>query len=468
MEGERHAVLIGASTFPSEPELQDLACPDNDVDELAAILQDAERGGFVNLIALKNEPSHLVLRKINQTLRRVHKEDLVLIYYSGHGKLDPAGRLHLATVDTEIEVLESTSVPVQTIRNFIDVSSSTKTALILDCCYSGAVDKAFLRGSVDDQLNIMSSGRGTFIITASTSLQTAREKEAEGHGIFTKHFIEGIREGHADRDGDGLVTMSELYRYVHGQVLTESHQEPMKWDLNVRGEMVIAKSGRMPREERRAALRQRLFDLGNQNLISDALIARGLEVIGKPVGEMSEVELHYDATLNMLLEPDLRLGDFFEAWHGVVPPEPQQAAPPPSAPTGTEDYGKVEARGAGGMAEAPAAELKPPPEPETIARPGPPPAGGFLNTTGAAFVWIGGGLVFIVLCTAFFEENNIRWFGLNDVESGLFVATLLLLVSFARVWRKRWSRLRRLAKAIYVLGAAGAAWLNMIALTGAL
>jgi hypothetical protein len=217
---------------------------------LNAIISCELYGDFdpADVCVIKNQPSHEVLRRLNQTLKRAGKDDLVLIYYSGHGKQDLTGRLHLATCDTVIESLESTSIPVDRIRNFVDVSSCNKVILILDCCYSGAAGDAFFRGAAGDQLQYAAAGRGTYILTASTKLQVAQEKEGDRFGLLTKHIITGIREGKADRDRDGVITMDELYSYVHDKVLEESAQEPEKYSLRVRGELIIARTstGRKP------------------------------------------------------------------------------------------------------------------------------------------------------------------------------------------------------------------------------
>lgn len=315
MSERRYAVLIASSQYPGEPKLQDLRCPENDADGLNQIFTSKVYGEFTETFVLKNRPHHEVLLKINQVLKRADKNDLVLLYYSGHGKLDPAGRLHLATVDTVISTLEATSIPVESIRNYTDVSPSTKIILILDCCFSGAVDKAFLRSGVDDQLQMVSGGRGTYIMTASTGIQAAQEKEGDQYGIFTKHILEGIREGKADLDGNGVVGMDELYRYVHDRVLEEGFQEPMKWDLNIRGELVIARTGKSPRQERRRQIREILLDMANKGILPDRILSKAMDVIAQDPTQLSEKLKSYDALLDRLLQQDLGVGDFLEEWY---------------------------------------------------------------------------------------------------------------------------------------------------------
>lgn len=55
------------------------------------------------------------------------------------------------------------------------------------------------------------------MITASGPNEVALESPELGHGIFTYYLLEGLA-GKADRNGDGLVTVSELYEYVEDQV----------------------------------------------------------------------------------------------------------------------------------------------------------------------------------------------------------------------------------------------------------
>jgi len=70
----------------------------------------------------------------------------------------------------------------------------------------------------DDQfLERLTRSRGRVVITASGPNEVALESPDLGHGIFTYYLLEGLA-GKADRNGDGLVTVSELYEYVEDQV----------------------------------------------------------------------------------------------------------------------------------------------------------------------------------------------------------------------------------------------------------
>jgi formylglycine-generating enzyme required for sulfatase activity len=322
MSVRRFGILIASSRFPDEPKLEDLRFPENDVDGLNEILTSKDHGQFTQTFVLKNKLHHEILLKINQILRDADRNDLVLIYYSGHGKLNPAGRLHLTSTDTVINALEATSIPVSTIKDYVDISSSNKIVLILDCCFSGAAGEAFARGGVDDQLHLVSGGRGTYILTASTGIQMAQEKESDQFGVFTKHVIEGIKSGEADLDSDGRITMGELYRYVHDRVLDEGFQEPMKWDLNVRGEMVISRSSRTPWTERRKKILKILYDLAAEGILPDDILDKARQVISLEPDQLKEEDRTYDRLLDQLLKNRLEPVEFIRKWDKVRPEKP--------------------------------------------------------------------------------------------------------------------------------------------------
>ena len=78
------------------------------------------------------------------------------------------------------------------------------------------------------------------MITASTSLQLALDGEEEP-SLFTHAVIDGLRTGEADRDLDGLISLDELYNFVHDRVTTRNpNQTPVK-SFDVQGEVYVAR-----------------------------------------------------------------------------------------------------------------------------------------------------------------------------------------------------------------------------------
>ncbi|MGX9728811.1 MAG: caspase, EACC1-associated type [Candidatus Electronema sp. VV] len=314
MAGKRYAILIASSRYPDEPGLTELRCPENDVDALNEVLRSPDFGQFAKTVVLKNKPSHEVLEQIETVLHDAGREDLVLIYFSGHGKLNPSGQLCLAAANTKLRTLGSTSIPVERIKSFFDAADTRQRILILDCCYSGAVGKDFVKGGVDNQLQLMSGGQGTFIMTASTGIQVAVEKEGDSLGLFTKHLVEGIRSGEADRNEDGFVDIHELYQHVYEKVRAEGAQEPMKWGLHAKGKMIVARSGKDAKEKHRQELRTKLCELAAQGYLSDRLLGESLKIVSMSAQEMTARERECSLLIERLADGRMSLADFVESW----------------------------------------------------------------------------------------------------------------------------------------------------------
>ena len=129
----------------------------------------------------------------------------------------------------------------------MSASRSRRNVLILDCCYSGAFPAGALAKS-DSAVQTLErfQGRGRTVLTASDSTQYSFEGN-QMHGsapqsVFTRHLVAGLRDGSADLDDDGDITIDELYHYVYDRVTDEMPQQrPKKLD-SVEGRLVIARN----------------------------------------------------------------------------------------------------------------------------------------------------------------------------------------------------------------------------------
>jgi uncharacterized caspase-like protein len=320
MEGKRYAILIGNGKYPKDTRLRPLRCPEKDVDDLEKVLKSKEYGDFTEVSVLKDVPHYESEAMLLQVLRSARTEDLVLIYYSGHGKLGLEGDLHLATVNTNIDTLEATSIPADRIRGFLRASPTRKVILILDCCYSGKVGEAFLKGGgVEDQLaQIQSERQGIYILTASSGLEVAQEKPEDQNSLLTKHILEGIKEGRADFDDKGSVSIGDLYRYSWDQMKKADFQAPMKWDLNVRGDdLVVASTGKASGEKRRKQTREVLFELARDESLPSAIVTKAMEILELKKDQLSEAQASYCNLLDRLVQKSLNVTEFVFQWQTI-------------------------------------------------------------------------------------------------------------------------------------------------------
>jgi len=243
--GRRLALLIASNRY-DDAGLRQLAAPPRDTESLAEVLADAEIAGF-EVTTLINEPHHRVGAAIGEFYRTCRTDDLTLLYFSGHGLKDENGRLYLAMSNTQRDSLLFTSLPAEQIDQAMDGSAGRRQVLILDCCYSGAFPSG-LRAKGDTDVHALERfrGRGRTVLTASDSTQYSfegnRVKGKAVQSVFTKHLVQGLRDGSADLDGDGEITLDELYNYTYDRVVAETpHQRPKK-QAEVEGRLVIARN----------------------------------------------------------------------------------------------------------------------------------------------------------------------------------------------------------------------------------
>jgi len=251
MAERRIALIIGNSEY-DDASLARLKTPDADVGVLAEVLRSPDIGGFDEVITLVNEPFATIYPEIAHFFAGKKRDDLLLLYFSGHGVLDDQGRLFLAVKNTRGSLLRGTAIPATFITEEMDGSNSRRQVLILDCCHSGAFargTKGILGASVGTATAFEGTGYGRVVLTATDATQYAWEGDQvigeAVQSLFTHYLIGGLKTGEADADADGRVTLDELYDYVYEQVVDKTpKQTPGKWSYRQQGEIVIARNPR--------------------------------------------------------------------------------------------------------------------------------------------------------------------------------------------------------------------------------
>jgi uncharacterized caspase-like protein len=181
--------------------------------------------------------------------RKVRKQDMVIIYYAGHGAPEPEPESpdgdglekYILPFDADPNDFYSTGIRMTEIADIFQRLSAERVVFIADACYSGASGgRTILSGRRANLspafLDRIAQGKGRVILTASDANEVSVEGKnfGGGHGAFTFHLLEGLR-GKADYDQNGDITVDEAFQYVSKTVpsATGQKQHPMK-----KGEMV--------------------------------------------------------------------------------------------------------------------------------------------------------------------------------------------------------------------------------------
>jgi len=244
--------LIIANTEYTDSGLAQLTAPGQDAKELARVLNSPEICAFDDVVVLFNETASKAGEGIDYFLSNRKPNDLLVLYFSGHGVRDEYGALYLAVKNTNRARLRSTAIKSDFIREAMDQSRSKRQVLILDCCNSGAFaqgTKAEIGGSVGTASAFEGTGYGRVVLTASDSTQFAWEGDKvtgeTENSLFTHYLVKGL-EGEADTNGDGRITIDELYDYAYEQIVNITpKQTPGKWSYKQQGEILLRQNIRI-------------------------------------------------------------------------------------------------------------------------------------------------------------------------------------------------------------------------------
>lgn len=245
----KYALIIGNTEY-TDPGLAKLTAPSRNAEDFARVLADQEIGAFDSVKVLVNHSSSSVIEAIDEFFDQKKPDDMLVLYFSGHGIRDEIGSLYLTFKNTVRSLLRSTAIKSDYIREVMDQSRSKRQVLILDCTNSSKFSqgtKAELGGSMGIISAFQSYGR--FVLTASDATQFAWEGDKVigeiNNSLFTHFLVKGL-EGEADNDGDGRITVDELYDYAYDQVSRVTpKQTPTKSASKQEGEIVLRQSMRI-------------------------------------------------------------------------------------------------------------------------------------------------------------------------------------------------------------------------------
>ncbi|AFY45170.1 SUMF1/EgtB/PvdO family nonheme iron enzyme [Nostoc sp. PCC 7107] len=320
------ALLIGISEY--EPGLTPLPKAVNDVEAMQRVLENPEMGDFDDVKTLKNPQRLEMEREIYNLYANREKEDLVLLYFSGHGVVVENGDFYFSTCETQKsqnKLLPYTALAATSVHRWMNESKSKRRVVILDCCFSGAFAKGLTAkdsGTIDLQQQL--GGEGTAILTASTSTQYAFESDELDLSIYTQYLVEGIEKGAADQDGDGLIAVDELHDYAKTKVQEASPaMTPEFYPFKDGFRIFLAKSPKDdPRLKYRKEVEQRIyrgkFSLPARRLLNslrvqfklDSDVADAIEAeVQKPYLEYQRKLEEYEATLVETVESEPTLSE---------------------------------------------------------------------------------------------------------------------------------------------------------------
>ncbi len=207
--GRFHALIIGNDEYQRYPRLRSAR---NDARALAELLRN--RYGY-EVRLLLDADRFTMLSAMNELREKLGKDDNLLIYFAGHGELDPIGRQgYWLPVDARPE-LPLTWISNTAVSDFLNTMNARHVLVVADSCYSGAMTRSAVpsfagqpRGSAwSDWVRAMVAGRSRLALT-SGGLQPVPDTGRGDHSYFARALLAALE------DNNGLLDAQTLFRQV--------------------------------------------------------------------------------------------------------------------------------------------------------------------------------------------------------------------------------------------------------------
>lgn len=208
------AVVIGVSRYNHMPVLR---YSDDDAYRIYAFLKSPEGGALpdeqIKIVIDEDATREKILKVLQHTLLKADENDVVMVYFSGHGlegsfvPIDFDGYENLIQHEEVIEILSA--------------SKARYKMCFADACHSGSLTaskSADVQNTIDKYYNAFLDIRGgTAFMLSSKAEEFSLEDGGLRQGVFSHFLIRGMK-GEADVDFNDVVTIDELFKFVHFEV----------------------------------------------------------------------------------------------------------------------------------------------------------------------------------------------------------------------------------------------------------
>jgi hypothetical protein len=260
----RYALLVGINDFANVSDF--LRYGAKDAKEMRDFLISSAgfEPGHITLLTNGQATTEKIREAFGDIRTKAKPEDMVLIYFSSHGKmrdLDPTGLSYVLTYDTDEKSAGTTFATSLQMVELAELGRWTQAKdyiLLLDTCLSGAA-RAIVAGNDTAALSGLQGSGNRVVISASRASEKSYEDDATKHGYFTRSLLEALRQS------PSLGSLGSVYDYVEAHVPTavakDLGAEQHPW-MQVFGDgaairlnmQALSKQAKLPAQHARAVL----------------------------------------------------------------------------------------------------------------------------------------------------------------------------------------------------------------------
>jgi formylglycine-generating enzyme required for sulfatase activity len=159
-------------------------------------------------------------KQLEIVLKVAGPDDLVIVSFSGHG-IHVDGKSYFCPSEADDEDPAATMIAVDDIYKKFESCPAALKLMVVDACRDDPRPPS--RKSATSEADLKNFGGslqkppdGLVVLSSCGPGQKSYEDEALGHGVFMHYVLQGLA-GEADGNGNGTITLGELYDYASTQ-----------------------------------------------------------------------------------------------------------------------------------------------------------------------------------------------------------------------------------------------------------
>ncbi len=210
--GASHALIIGISEYRH---FDNLVTAESDAAAVAVLL--ADKYGFQTTI-LPNPGQFRLLRELRDLKNRLQADEYLLIYYAGHGKIEPSKQKGYWIPADARQDDENTWIANESISDYLDAIPARQIMVVSDSCYSGTFASGLAWTGATEPVekrraaSQAGAARRSRTVLTSGGLQPVLDDVGGEHSLFAGVFLTVLKLSNHALSG------AELHREVRTRV----------------------------------------------------------------------------------------------------------------------------------------------------------------------------------------------------------------------------------------------------------
>lgn len=190
--------------------------------------------------------------KVKKIARAARTEDTIVLYYAGHG-FNENSKNRISSVDTELDSIESTTIPITSIISSFEKSESKRIVVFLDCCHSGIefddLERSPLTDFSTDDLKYEYKNTEHLMVFASCKSDEKSQVDMERkHGVWSYFLIQALQGKAKDIYDKNLLFSTKLQKYLKNSTFQrvkfitpeKKNQTPVKYGKETDDKFIVA------------------------------------------------------------------------------------------------------------------------------------------------------------------------------------------------------------------------------------